>query len=439
MSNNILDNIDNKSEEFDILMNDPPKFYLRSGFSIIFFFLLAVGVASYFIDYPDYISSEIKIVSITPRAPIISNINGRIIDLKKNNSIVKKGEILGVIENHAKLKDVLSLEKKLHHFNIITDTISFNKLSTYELKLGELQASYSSFLNAKNEFDIFSKIKRNDTKISNLKGELYSNTHLIESLNKEKEILIEKTKLSKSQLDRSITLYKKGVISLKDLETAKQKDIDIRNNLLSKTSAIRQMEANNLKTNSNLNLTKKEGDEIYLRLLSSYRTSLYQIKSNIEAWKKKYLLISPIDGKLVLNNIWGSQQVTSVGNEIGSIVPKNEHIFGIAKMPEFKFGKVKLGSNVMIYINGYNFSEFGIIKGTVKSISPVPYEGFYNVEIKLTNNLTTDNMYVIPFSPELSGEAKIITEKMNLFERLFYKIKRLFNRKKRENKNEDSK
>lgn len=425
---NMLEDLDEKSEVYEMLMIEPPKFYLRSGFGLISVFLLLVIVMCYFIDYSNYISSEVKIVSSNPRAPLIINVNGRITNLLKNNSNVKKKDLIAVIENSAKLGDVLWLEKKISNISIkdLINNINFNR----ELNLGELQNSYSVFQKAKKELEIYYTIQSNKSKTNNLKKELIDGVNLTNSLNEEKKSLDEKLKLSQSQLKRNEILFNKGVISLNDYEIAKQKHIDIVNSYQSKISQIRQNQISNQKTSSTISSTVNEDNETNERVITNAETTLNQLKSDIELWKRKYLIESPIEGILALNGVWANQQVVTVGEELGSVVPKNENVFAIAKMPELESGKVFKNSDVFIYLNSYNYSEYGTIKGVVKNISPVPIEGFYNVNIELPNSLNSDLGYSVPFSPELSGEARLITEKMNLLERLFYKLKKLFSRKK---------
>lgn len=426
--NKLLDDIEEKSEVYEMLMAEPPKLYLRSGFGLISLFLLLVTVMCYFIDFSNYISSDVKIVSSNPRAALICSVNGRIINLLKNNSHVKKKDLIAVIENPAKTDDVILLENRIA--NLKSDYLVNDAIFKVDLNLGELQNSFSNFLNAKNELDIFNTIQSNKNKAKNLKRELNDGFSLINSLDEERKSLKEKLKLSESQLERSKILYNKGVIALNDYEIAKQDHVDNVNAYQSKISNIRQIQISNQKTNSTISSTINEDDENNVRVFSDFNTTLNQLKSDIELWKKKYLIISPIDGVLTLNGIWASQQVVEAGEEVGSVVPNKEEVFAIAMMPEFESGKVFKNNDVIIYLNSYNFSEYGMIKGVVKNISPVPIEGFYNVEIELPNKLKTDLNYSIPYSPELSGEAKLITEKMNLLERFFYKIKKLFTRKR---------
>ncbi|MDD2984752.1 HlyD family secretion protein [Flavobacterium sp.] len=424
--NKFLDDLEEKSEIYQMIMAEPPKLYLRSGFVIIALFLLIFTIICYFIDYSNYISSEVKIVSSTPRAPLICGVNGRITNLLENNVTVKRNDLIAIIENPAIIEDVNYLEKIIAKLELNDSITNFNT----DLKLGELQNSFANFVKAKNELEIFNTIQGNKNKAIYLKRELNEGINLVKSLDEEKKNLKEKMLLSESQLSRSKKLYEKGVISLNEYEIAKQKHVDNLNEYQSKISQIQQTQINNQKTSSSINSTIIEGSEYNSRIESDYKTSLNGLKSDIELWKKKYLIISPIDGVLNLNGIWANQQVVEVGEELGSILPENDDIFAIAKMPEFESGKVNKMNDVIIYLNSYNFSEYGTIKGVVKNVSSVPIEGFYNVEIELPLQLKTDLNYSIPYSPELSGEARLITEKLNLLERLFYKLKKLFTRKK---------
>ena len=117
--------------------------------------------------------------------------------------------------------------------------------------------------------------------------------------------------------------------------------------------------------------------------------------------------------------------MVSAGDHICSIIP--DHTGGYVarlKAPEANSGKITKGQKVNIKLFNYPVTEYGHISGRISSISTLPSpEGFYWVEVILTNELQTSYNIEIPFKLEMSGTAEIITEDLRLCERFFYRLK----------------
>ena len=92
-------------------------------------------------------------------------------------------------------------------------------------------------------------------------------------------------------------------------------------------------------------------------------------------------------------------------------------------------GKVKSGQNVNIKLSSFPYAEYGMLSGEVKSLSLVPDQGKYYVEIELTNGLNTNYNKQLPLLQEMTGTAEIITEDLRLIERIIAPIRSLYNEK----------
>jgi hypothetical protein len=99
------------------------------------------------------------------------------------------------------------------------------------------------------------------------------------------------------------------------------------------------------------------------------------------------------------------------------------------------FGKVKLGQVCILKFDSYNFEEFGIVKGKIKSIAATPQEikstegsqNMYLVQIALNDTLTTSYHQTIQTQFGFTGAASIVLDDKNLLEKLFLdKFKALF-------------
>jgi HlyD family secretion protein len=69
--------------------------------------------------------------------------------------------------------------------------------------------------------------------------------------------------------------------------------------------------------------------------------------------------------------------------------------------------------------------EYGMVKGTVGSVSLVPSDDNYTVEIDLPQDLKSNYNILLPFSQEMKGDVEIITEDLRLIQRFFNPVKSL--------------
>jgi hypothetical protein len=94
-------------------------------------------------------------------------------------------------------------------------------------------------------------------------------------------------------------------------------------------------------------------------------------------------------------------------------------------MPVQNSGKVKIGQQVSIRLDNYPYQEFGMLAGVVQSISLVPRNASYAIEVQLPHDLRTSFNTRLDFKQEMQGSAEIITEELRLLERIFYQIRRV--------------
>ena len=161
--------------------------------------------------------------------------------------------------------------------------------------------------------------------------------------------------------------------------------------------------------------------------------SFNQLKNAIKDWELQYTFVSNLEGKVSFINLWNENQIINAGDLIFTVNPKqNTHFIARLKTPMQNSGKIKEGQKVNIRLENYPDEEFGILIGTVKNISLLPdNNGFYSVEVELktknSGTLITSYNKEIEFTQEMQGIAEIVTEDLRLIERLFYKLRGVFN------------
>lgn len=163
----------------------------------------------------------------------------------------------------------------------------------------------------------------------------------------------------------------------------------------------------------------------YERNLSQYRQ---QLLNQINQWKEKYLIASPIQGKITFINYWSNNQRVKTGDRMASVIPADSmQVIGRANIPSSGFGKVEVGQQVNVKLNGYPYMEFGVLKGMIKSISAVPDgENGYIAEIDFPAGLTTTYNKDLNLIQQMDGTAEIITKEMRLIQRYLQPIRALF-------------
>lgn len=117
-----------------------------------------------------------------------------------------------------------------------------------------------------------------------------------------------------------------------------------------------------------------------------------------------------------------------------TIVPteKSEHV-GTIILPQRGVGKVRPGQTVNVKLDDYPYLEFGFVQVPLAGISFVPFDGqgnekLYMLEVNLPDTLRTQYGKEIPYRPEMTGIAEIITDDLSILDRILNPIKAVLKR-----------
>jgi len=425
--NDILNNIELRSENVQDILTQPPHWLIRWGNTVFFIILMLILFISYIIKYPEFIPAPIIITSQNPPEKILARTNSKIEKIFiKDHQQVKKNEILMVLQSSSNYEDVIKLKT-------LIDSITSNEVSSFPVhiashfKLGELQSDYNNFAKALQDEQLFTKLRPYAPENIATNQSIIESHGRIATLKQQKILEKSKFELSQKNYERSKELYKQGVIPAMELENEKIKYLQAQQNLQNLNISISQAE----ESISNLNKTKSgtainsEKDKInyssqVLQLFESLRKSLKQ-------WEQNYLIISSIEGEVSFLQFFGENQFVQIANPILTILPKNtEKLVGRMSIPSINSGKVKRGEKVLIKLDNYRYQEYGIIKGEVQNISISPDDkGNYYVDVILPEGLKTSYNKTLPFDKELKGNAEIVTQDLRLIDRFFFQIRKL--------------
>ncbi|MDA3779403.1 MAG: HlyD family efflux transporter periplasmic adaptor subunit [Bacteroidales bacterium] len=427
MENEEQNKIEIRSEEVKDILGRPPKWMIRWGITIIFIIIVVILVGSWVFKYPDIVTSKILLTTQNPPSPVRAKVAGKIDRLfVYDKQKVHSGTALAVIENPADYKNITQVKSILKFFkNSNIDNFNLKSLNK-NMKLGEVQPYYSSFIKSIEDYTYFNKLAYYKKKIEASTNELQKRKEYLTKLNNQKVILLEEYRLEKKQKQRDSLLFVQEVIPEAEYDGSLAK-------LLSKKYSLEQAEIS--LSSANIQLSQIQQNILDLRLnrekqikilKQNLNESYENISSAIAGWEYKYYLESTIEGEVSFNKFWSSNQNVDAGQRIMTIIPRDEgNIIGKIQLQQAGAGKVKIGQKVNIKFENYPYLEFGMVQGIIETISLVPEANVYTVKVSLPNGLITFYDKKLEFKREMNGEAEIITEDSRLIVRILRPLKLL--------------
>ena len=145
------DDLNLRSDEVQEVLGSVPPWILRYGIAFLgvtFFILL---LCCYFIKYPEVISTEVAITTMSPPIRVRAHQSGRIhYLLGQGRQIVSKGQVIGVMEDPASYEDVRTLKLLMEKYRsgvCRIDTVR-QMLSSHSFTLGSIQLRHIQLLKA---------------------------------------------------------------------------------------------------------------------------------------------------------------------------------------------------------------------------------------------------------------------------------------------------
>lgn len=425
-----LDKIEIRSEEVQDVLTATPKWMIRWGNTLILVIVLMLLFMSWFIKYPDIVTSQVVITSLNPPEKLYAKHSGRIDDIFiENKQLVSKNQPLAVVENSAIYSDVLLLKSIIDTLSIDKRNFVFPIEKLPPLILGDINGSFSAFENNYTNYVLNNKLKPfQNEKIAN-QFTVIETKKRYQLLMSQQELSLQELNYKKKDLTRQQQLFEKGVIAEKELELKQIEIVQAEKtlkNLEASISQVKQLISDSEKLQRSTTIEKTTSE---ILLLKKVIQSYYQLKKEIKDWEQKYVLTSTIEGEVNFLEIWNKNQTVKSGDLIFSIVQDNNGSYiGKIRAAQANSGKIKKNQEVNIQLFNYPSNEFGELKGIVKHISSsTNSNGEYIIDVELPNELTTTYGQRIEFKQEMEGVANIITEDLRLIERLLYQVKGILN------------
>lgn len=419
------DNLHLRSEEVQEILTRPPRLIVRVGITVILLVVAGLFVGSYFIKYPDIVSATITVNTENLPAAVMAKSSGRIDSLYvSEKQHVEAGDILAVLENTADVKDVMWVKAALDG----TDS-SWRTSSASPLQLGDIQSAYTAFTKAKKDHDYFVSADYHNKKIAVINRQIAAQKNILQKSSAQLNVSREQLVSAKRIFSMDSSLFAKGMISVAEYESAKNAYLQQLQSYQSARLGIDNQQMGILQSEQSVFDLEQQRTETENGLQVALAGAAENLRTQIAAWEKNYLVTAPCSGVVTMTKYWQKNQNVSAGGVLLTVVPEDDvRIIGKILLPPQGAGKVKVGQTVNVKFDSYPYMEYGMVKVTIRNISLVPVqvkegEKAYMLEVEFPEKLTTTYHKELTFSQEMTGTAEIITDDLRLLDKFINPIK----------------
>lgn len=422
--------IEIRSGEVQEILGGVPSRIVRYGILMFVAIFSLIIIFSFIFYYPDILRSNIVVTTENPPATLVARATGKIEKLfVADKDHVQSGQTIALIENPAEYTDVLELEQMINAVQPAFDTLNFTVSQRFNksLQLGAVQEYYSQFLTRYEELNEFYQRNYYMLKEESYREQLKNARILYDRLWEQKVAIDKEYQIKQRNYERQKKLLAGEVVSSTVLEQAESEMLSKKSELdgIRSTLAERQIDISEL--DQKIIENEKEYHDYKIQYESALIEAFNNLKSQASDWFLTYVLRSPIDGVVTFNKFYAENQNITEGDRVLTIVPEDVgEVIGKVELPVRGSGKVKEGLNVNVKFDNYPYMEYGLVRGTVKSVSLVPEDSFYMVEITFPNGLVTNYDNELQMQSQLMGQAEIITEDLRLIQRIFNPLKSLW-------------
>lgn len=417
-----IETIEDKSYFFQDILEKTPAWIIVWGNTVFLMIFVCFLLGLIWIEYPDVIVGEAKVLTKNPSINVYSESSGQITHiLKQDREHVKKDEWILILDNSADYTSILKFKKIIK----LLDTPDFwkeiNRTQLEDrLRLGTLNGDYLKLIRSISEYQLFKKLNPQFSQIEINKSRFKNLEEMLLNLKRQQVLLEQEVDIVLGDYKRTKQLFEEKAVATIEVEqkemewlTAKSKLEELNSLMLN----VQQEQQVIHKENTSLII---EQSDRYLELRNNILSHFNRLLFLLKEWEQKNVLLAPVDGILNMYDIRSKKQFLLKEQHVFTISPiGKQHYYAWVKMPIGNSGKVKAKQKVIIKLSNYPYQEFGALKGTVLSITNVPKEGSYMLKVELPMQLVTSSKQKLDEKQELIGRAEIITEDLSLFTRMF--------------------
>lgn len=416
------------SDDLQDILLERPSWLVRRGIAVVFGVLIALLVLSYFIRYPDVITTPVELTAKNPSAELVARADGKLASLLvADGDTVASGAVLAMIKNPVALDDYLRLKQLIGRIeeNIEQPSNTEPDVFYQRVVVGEFQDQLSRLTQDIKAWTLFRTLAYFPRKIEVVERQLSLESALSEGLKRQKEFSVQEVDLASKSRETGKSLKEKGLVSDIEFLSYESALLQKKSQLQAAENALVSHELRLAEYGKTILELKKQQDEQEQQLVTSVRESVRRLKSAMESWAERYLIVAPFEGRISTVRVWSENQWVSAQTELFKLTPASQEIIGKIRLKSGAVGKVRIGQKVLIKFDAYPFREFGMAEGVISSVADVAAADGYGIDVHLPNGLTTSYGRKLEFKEGMVGTADIVTEDMRLIGRVFQNLRSL--------------
>ncbi|MEM6877616.1 MAG: HlyD family efflux transporter periplasmic adaptor subunit [Bacteroidota bacterium] len=405
-----------RSEVVEEIVGMPPHWIVRYGYLLILLVLVSLVALVSFYRYPDIVKGDLTLTTVNPPYPQSAPGNFLVNKVTVNHlDTVVAGQVIMAFESTAKFAHVLSLEDRLSNTPMDTDSALASIDIPSSLDLGGLQSAVYDFQEAQEAYRTARSSTLTGLSVRELNNRISQELAAIQLERRQQDRLEDELLRARENAESDQSLYDRGQISRVEYQAG-------RDNVARIERLIRSIETNvrnhrfEVEIMRNQIFSLQTGEENQVLLSGNELRERYNLLlTNLDEWKKKYLLLTPIDGVVHFNLEVRENQLVEQGDPIATVVPlQGDGIVGRIDLELIGSGKVDIGQRVLVKFSSYPYLEFGSVEGVVSQMAEIPSGGIIQVRVAFPKGLVTNTGKQLPAVQFMSGIAEIITEEKSL-------------------------
>ncbi len=415
----------NEQQEMEQIIGAMPSRIWQRGLLWVLFLLMIFLLLAYFVRYPDvvevpvYLTSEEPVVEvINPFAAVLDTV------LVKEGQRVEKDDILAYFRSQERRESILQLEMFLKRLDTLQHPGGIVSLNFPDLDdIGSLKGESGALEMAMEQLADQYLSMNIDRQIQSLRTERQLVENLSFSIQQQIDKIQEEVSLAEKNYRDFEALFQSGAASEIEKDAAKTSWLGLQRMQESKKAEILQNQVNLNRVSAQINALQQT-QQLQLK---DYVNQVHQKRSVlaglVEEWKATYLLRTPVKGEVVFPTRRFSGQFIQAETRVFGISDsrKDLEVLAFGQLSGTGVGKVKKDLEVFIRLQSFPYKQFGELEGRVGHIADLPIREtghvFYEVEIRLPNQLQTNFEKQLSFREGLPGTARIITEDRSLLGR----------------------
>lgn len=421
----MTDDIDIRSEEVQELLGTPPHWLVRWGLLFALILLIVTVWLLYWITFPETVNAVIRIKREDPEIELITPRSGHISKIYvQSEDTVVAGETLILLKSEGESSDIHSLDDQLGLVNKDQDSVLVNLKLPPNLRLGRIKEQLYAFQGKQEEVRNLQEGRLSQMSIDDIQREIRQEEREISRERLRKELLENELITLDDAYNRELNLFKSGRIG--DYNRVREKEaskLQYERYVLEAESSMKARESNINLLRRQLATTATISEASKQKAMDELRTEFENLRSAVDDWRRRNLVVSSIDGVVILDDIQETNYVESE-DRLAVVIPSSpSSLIGKTELKLNESGQVAVGQKVIVDFYSFPAQQYGAVEGIITVKSKIPTkDDTLPIEIRFPNGLVTNTGRSLEVGQDMAGDMTIIIEEKRLISWLLQKI-----------------